>query len=856
MKLPLYPEPPASPIDSADRQNIDHSCRLCSRAGRGTSTCIAPDGTPGGILVVMEYPTQAEDEMGRPLVSAAGRYVRAMVQNHYSGPVVYDMALKCRGVKDEVLEDVQVNACRGYLAATMDEALPDRILAFGAVAHQSLLGRQPMASSVAGGYGWVTSGGRQIPVFIFPNAMGAYRNKFQRAELEKHVARVLTEPLPTPKHGGTYTSVEHANLLQVEEELRAGYQYALDIETAGQMHNRDFTVLFAALGDAKRNHAWVWTTKSLEAPTWRAVFQRVLDRAIISGANIKFDLRGLSQLGFRLPKAIEDIQTWRRIMEPEARVGLEIMADLTGLGGHKDEMEAELERAKKAAMKTVAAEAKAENQGMLFPEFGPPPMLPAVKRGVAEGADWRSWAYGAANPTITRRYNCRDAVTTAHLRDLVRRQLDGDPEATLVWEEIMRPAIRTAIAIENNGIACSKSAIQVWAAQLGQEQIRLAEAFSLWGVNPSSNPQVAKFLFEDNGLPVVKQTDGGAPSVDDEVLQILQNRHPAVKYLIEWRKVSKNRSTYADGGGVILGPNGYEDAVGSGGMGQWIRDDGRIHGSLKLTGTRTGRLSMEDPSLQNLPIIARTIMVAGPGNVLVQVDFKANEFRVAAMLSGDQAMMDVINSGDDIHMSAARILAKDAWGILPSEVTDFHRKQAKTVVFGLLYGKGDEGLAQDLGISVADAARIRKAVFGNFKALGRWLQEQVAEVVRTGMSWSTWGGKRARRRPLFDVASDDTYKVGNAKRAAMNGPIQGLASDFCLVALCRVQEFLERQHHPAKLVGTVHDSILLECPEPLALALAHDVMAICVDFDTPVPLAVDVEFGQTWGTMKKLVAPA
>jgi DNA polymerase-1 len=402
-----------------------------------------------------------------------------------------------------------------------------------------------------------------------------------------------------------------------------------------------------------------------------------------------------------------------------------------------------------------------------------------------------------------------------------------------VWKELVGPAAAAVVDVEHWGVPADKEAVRGFALYLDGQQRPLHGQFKAIGVNPDSQPQVAKHLYQTLGLPKQHLTDKGAPAADEEALRALAGQHAFVDLMLAWRTLAKLRGTYADGGKV--GAPGIANA----GMMAHIRADSRIHGSIKIAGTETGRASMEDPNLQQIPRpetptgrMARAVLCAPDNRVLVEADYSQQELRVACMLSGDAAMADIFRAGVDYHRRTAELIARAAWNLDASQLTEAHRSLAKIVNFSLVYGKSDEGLAQELGVSVRQAAQIRRAVLGTFPALARWLQDQERLARDTGYVWTVWKGRRARRRALYDIVGDDGYKAGNARRAAGNTPIQGLASDFCLSSLARLVQWIRAERHPAKLVMTVHDALVLETPEHLVPEVVAKVRETMLDYDT------------------------
>ena len=298
------------------------------------------------------------------------------------------------------------------------------------------------------------------------------------------------------------------------------------------------------------------------------------------------------------------------------------------------------------------------------------------------------------------------------------------------------------------------------------------------------------------------------------------------------------------------------------GLAEHARSDGRIHPNYKLDGARSGRTSCDSPNMQTLPRakdstegkMARDCIAAPDGFTLVEFDFSQVELRVAAMLSGDIVMQQIFRDGVDVHRRTAELIAPVAWGIQPEQVEDKHRSQAKTCVFALLYGSSDASIAARLGISMAAAARLREAIFGQFKKLGAYCQDQVMRARRTGETWTYWNGQRARRRPLHRIADNDSESRSRAENGAFNSPIQGTASGYCMMSLIRAVQWIEEDCVPdVKLVLTVHDSLLFEVREEMIDEVTSVVPRIMISWPMKgLPLVVDGKVGKSWGSMEDL----
>jgi DNA polymerase-1 len=249
--------------------------------------------------------------------------------------------------------------------------------------------------------------------------------------------------------------------------------------------------------------------------------------------------------------------------------------------------------------------------------------------------------------------------------------------------------------------------------------------------------------------------------------------------------------------------------------------------------------------------MARDMFVAPKGSVLVSLDYSQLELRVAAVLSGDEEMRQVFIDGVDYHQRTAELISRAAWKIEPHEVTKAHRSAAKAFNFGLMYGMEDSTLAARMGISRSEATVIRAAILGRFKQFARWCEDQRQYVRTHGGCWSYWNGERARWRPLFNVANNwDSGGQKTALNGAVNTPIQASASDYCLASLVECARWIERDNFPAKLVLTVHDSLVFEVPEQRAEELRDRARATMVGWPSGgVPLVVDAEKGRSWGSM-------
>jgi DNA polymerase-1 len=343
-------------------------------------------------------------------------------------------------------------------------------------------------------------------------------------------------------------------------------------------------------------------------------------------------------------------------------------------------------------------------------------------------------------------------------------------------------------------------------------------------------------------LPVVKLTKNGKPSTDADTLGKLRDKHPVIPLLLDYAKVDKLISTYVDG----LLPH--------------VRPDGRVRSTLHIAGARSGRMSSSNPNLQNIPSggeyakMAKAIFNAPPGHVLLQLDYSQLEVRIAAMLSQDENLIQAYLDGVDVH----RRTASKAFHITEAEVTKDQRRGAKTVVFGVLYGKSPRSLAKDLGVADREGQALYDSVLGGLPQLNAWMRAQRAYTEKYGTVWTyvpqlDGTMARARCRQLWQIAEPDSLQQSRARNGAVNTPVQGSASDFMLRSVVAAVQWVVGDGIPCRVTNTVHDSIILEVPYEWALEVADMVKDIMEGWPScGVPLVADVDVGRTWGSLHTL----
>ena len=420
------------------------------------------------------------------------------------------------------------------------------------------------------------------------------------------------------------------------------------------------------------------------------------------------------------------------------------------------------------------------------------------------------------------------AAALACLREVFETKL-AELGMDRLYYEIELPLCAVLAEMECSGFLVDRDAL----ADFGAGMVSTIDALqrSIWDMageefNINSPKQLGTILFEKLMLPGGKKTKTGW-STNADTLEKLRSRHPIINEILEYRTLTKLKSTYADG---LL---------------KVIDEDGRIRTSFQMTVTATGRLSSTEPNLQNIPVRKeqgapiRRMFVAAPGKLLVDADYSQIELRLLAHISGDAHMIDAFRSGEDIHA----VTAAQVFGVPLQEVTKQMRSNAKAVNFGIVYGISAWSLAQDIGVSNAEAKAYMDAYLEKYSGVRDYQKNIVEQAKRDGYVSTLYG----RRRSLPELKSANFAMRSFGERVALNMPIQGTAADVIKLAMVRVHSCLKREKLAAKLILQVHDELLVECPEAEAEQVKHiltEEMQGAASFS--VPLIADAAAGRSW----------
>ena len=344
--------------------------------------------------------------------------------------------------------------------------------------------------------------------------------------------------------------------------------------------------------------------------------------------------------------------------------------------------------------------------------------------------------------------------------------------------------------------------------------------------NINSPKQLGEVLFDELMLPSGKKTKTGW-STNADILDKLRGKHPIIEAVLEYRMLTKLKSTYADGLLKVISP------------------DGRIHTSFQMTVTATGRLSSTEPNLQNIPVRRklgaeiRKMFVASPGKILVDADYSQIELRLLAHISGDKAMQEAFLSGEDFHT----VTASRVFGVPIEEVTPTLRSRAKAVNFGIVYGISAYSLAQDIGVFTNEAKAYMDAYMEKYSGVHEYMESIVKKAKEDGYVATLYG----RRRYLPELKSANFNMRSFGERVALNMPIQGTAADIIKLAMVNVDKRLRSEGLEARLILQVHDELIVECPESEAERVS-ELLKYEMEHaaELAVPLTVDVEIGHSW----------
>jgi DNA polymerase-1 len=418
----------------------------------------------------------------------------------------------------------------------------------------------------------------------------------------------------------------------------------------------------------------------------------------------------------------------------------------------------------------------------------------------------------------------------------LKENLETELRKQGLWQlftEVEMALIPVLVAMERDGILLDTNLLREMSLELGQQLLRLEkEIYSSVGhqFNINSPQQLGRVLFEELKLPQSRRTKTGY-STEASVMEALRGVHPAIEFILEYRQLSKLKSTYVDALPALIN-----------------HKTGRVHTNFNQTGTTTGRLSSSDPNLQNIPIRSelgnriRKAIIAPPGTYLLSADYSQIDLRALAHLSQDPGLIAAFAHDEDIHA----LTASKLFGIPRGEVTLEMRRNAKTVNFGVIYGMSDYGLEQATNLTREEAAQFIALYFEKYPGVKEYLEATKEQARKLGYVQTVLG----RRRFLPEINSSNRMVREAAERMAINAPVQGSSADIIKIAMINLHREMERRNLKSKMLLQIHDELLFEVAEEEVeemKSLVTELMPKAVELR--VPLKIDIKLGKNWAEM-------
>lgn len=438
-------------------------------------------------------------------------------------------------------------------------------------------------------------------------------------------------------------------------------------------------------------------------------------------------------------------------------------------------------------------------------------------------------------------YAAGDAEIILRLVPEMQKELD-ERNAIDLFNRIEMPLVAVLAEMEMNGIDLDIPFLNQMSKELGERLAQIeSQIFAMVGepFNLKSPQQLSNVLFNVLQIPPpdrTKRTATGFYSTSASVLEAMRGKHPVIDMVLEYRELSKLKSTYLDALPQQVNPH-----------------TGRVHTSYNQTGSVTGRIASSNPNLQNIPIrteIGRKVrkaFIAAPGSKLLAVDYSQIELRIVAHMSNDEAMIAAFRAGQDIHTTTASVI----YNVLPASVTKLQRRRAKGINFGLIYGMSAFGLTRYTDLTLAESEDFMKAYFEQFPGVKRYLEGIKKLASEQGYVETLLG----RRRYFPQLKNQKNQNIRNREeREAINAPIQGTAADIMKIAMLLVNEAIKAEGLSAKMILQVHDEIVLECPEAELMQTAKLVKSVMENaYKLKVPLVADASAGPNWGELEPIL---
>jgi DNA polymerase-1 len=767
-------------------------------------------GKKGDIMILNEYPGLDEDSQGRAFEGSYARFIEKQIMKNAgisTKECFFDNAVKCRTPGNRKPSRKEVMNCRPYLEKTIEAVKPKVIILMGnaALCSTVFLDKNSGITRWRGKPLWSREFNCWMIATHGPDSLMADKRHNHWFKLEQTIADFkkaaqLSQTRPPDFEMPEYKALSTPS--SITKYLRAAIDsgvVAVDLETdrfdprneilgmslCFKSSNGKYYPIYVAWNDIDEpEETSDLLHEMLESKDVQKLFQ-----------NVSFDRKFLHFHGYPLKGPVDDTMVMAHLLDENFSVGLKerTWTDLY-FGGY----DIPLEKYK-------------------------------IEHKFTKNTSYKEIPFDVMAP-----YAAYDTLATYMLYEEFLPRLEEE-ELLPLYSKISMPVRMVMTKAEINGIYVDMKQVAEVRARCEKAQKNLEKKiYELAGeeFNFMSTQQLAKKLFEEMGAPNLGRTKKGNWICDKNALKKAasgKKRNPATHIalaVMKYKYIEKAKGTYL------------------GGAEKNVWDDGRIHSSYNSTGTVTGRVSNSNPCTHNIPKdkLVRSLYGPSPGNVLVEADIKAAEMRTIAVESGDETLINIIESGQDIHNQTFNAMFDKPADYVPN---DKERRIAKSINFGLIFGITAVGLSRRLGISIDQGQYFIDTYFKKFSGVAEWIRDTVKFAHEHGYVVSLF----KRRRRLLEIESDDDYVMWRAERQAMNSPIQSAAADYTYIGLIRVDTMLEKLKLRARIIHTVHDCILVDTPVE-EVAMVKKVIAKA--FRTPVKafpmlMDVDIEEGSAWG---------
>lgn len=770
-------------------------CKKCGLHKLARTVCLLGKGpTKADIMVINDYPNNSADKEGVPIAGKPSRLLNSMLKRANIDPSICYITnvVHCRAPETRKPTSKEIKTCYQYLEKEIEYVQPKYVLLLGAIPFKAVL--KETGITTKHGQLIKKDGISYLPIF-HPSYALRFPSKYRTLENDIKKFKRLTEDKLYFSPNLDLTIVNSFDdFNRCGDDLYQADEVSFDLETntlnpkkkkakitclgLGSSSGKQYVIPFNLPGGFDFDIQYQMVD----------ILREILEGKKVIAQNAKFDNKFLRQFyGMRFPVTF-DTMLASHLLNENTPNGLKYLVTNLLNGPNYD-------------IDKKTKQGKGDIQKLL-------------------------------------KYNGYDVYYTLELYYKLKEMLLKDPVLARIFIKLIMPASDILEDIEHRGIYLNTKKFQE-ASKILQDQLKdIEEDLSNYkkGVNWNSPQQVAEFLYEDLELKIIETTNTGNPSTAENVLHKLQEEHPSIDKILEYRGVAKQYSTYIKGWKKRL-------------------HKGKLHPTYKLHGTVTYRLSCSNPNLQQTPRdpFIRSLIDAPPGWTFVEIDYSQVELRIAAILSGEETMREIFKEGEDIHTKTAQnILNKRS-------ITKEERKQAKAVNFGFLYGMGApkfrDYAEEKFGVELTleEAKRYRAKFFSIYNDLPKWHEKQ-RRIAGTNKQVRTLLG-RIRRLP--DIESSNFGVRSEAERQAINSPVQSFASDLSLMSMIDIRDKIDPEK--VKMVGQVHDAILFNIKDEylyeealkIKEIMEHPTLLDYFKINLPIPIIADVTIGP-WGSGEEL----